>query len=132
MNWFNNICEESRSKFSVKKEAFKVQRKYEKNRNLMSADECYSLIKNNLKPRRIVREDIVWKIPILLICFGCVLVLLMAFCFVFNCFITKVKATKMPKRFEFDICEQQPVHRGVHSERPNQDSKTCCNCSNRK
>eukprot|EP00099_Drosophila_melanogaster_P005240 NP_001246068.1 uncharacterized protein Dmel_CG43054 [Drosophila melanogaster] len=130
MNWFNNICEESRLKFFPNLQTVKAKRKYEI--GLMSADECYSFIKKNLKSRNVVEEEMLWKVPIILVCIGCIIVILFAFCFAFQCVITKVKTAKVPKRFDFDICEAekpkaQPIHKASQIDHPKKGTN-CCTC----
>ncbi|XP_015052943.2 uncharacterized protein LOC26535960 [Drosophila yakuba] len=132
MNWFNNLCDESRLKFFPNLPTLKAKRKY--GVDLMSADECYSFIKKNLKARNVAEEELLWKVPILLVCLGCIIVILFAFCFAFKCLITKVKSAEMPKHFDFDICEvgkshnQPPIHKASQSDHPTKKGKTCCTC----
>uniref|UniRef100_A0A6P4DXR2 LOW QUALITY PROTEIN: uncharacterized protein LOC108038098 n=1 Tax=Drosophila rhopaloa TaxID=1041015 RepID=A0A6P4DXR2_DRORH len=85
MDWFERICAESRSKFFTTQQAINNKIQQKSSDDLMSADECYSFIKKSIKPREIIGQEDLWKIPILLVCFGCILVILMAFCFVFQC-----------------------------------------------
>ncbi|KQS61961.1 uncharacterized protein LOC26526270 [Drosophila erecta] len=132
MNWFTNKCDESRLRFFPNLLTFKGERTY--GADLMSADECYSFIKKNLKSRNAVEEEVLWKMPILLVCLGCIIVILFAFCFAFQCLITKLKSAKMPKQFEFDICEversrnQRPMDKASQSDRPRKKGKSCCTC----
>ncbi|XP_033173177.1 uncharacterized protein LOC117150417 [Drosophila mauritiana] len=130
MNWFNNICEESRLKFFPNLQTVKTKRKYEI--GLMSVDECYSFIRKNLKSRNVVEEELLWKIPILLVCLGCIIVILFAVCFTVQCLITKVKTAEVPKSFDFDICEvekpkAQPIHKASQIDQP-EKATNCCTC----
>ncbi|XP_017009711.2 uncharacterized protein [Drosophila takahashii] len=134
MDWLDNICAESRSKFFANHQAPKIQREYKD--GLMSTQECYSLIKKNIKPKNANQEEVFWKIPILLVCLGCIIVILMAFCFAFQCLITKVKAARLPKQLDFDICKVENsknhsrIHKASQSEQPTKEEKKCCTCLN--
>ncbi|XP_052852350.1 uncharacterized protein LOC128262242 [Drosophila gunungcola] len=132
MGWFDNICAESRSNFFLSEQAYKVQ--FKSSKDLMSADECYSFIKKNTKPRELIQQEQLWKIPILLVCLGCIMVILIAFCFIFQCLVKRVQHARLPNQFEFDICQvekskiKSPVDRASQSEPPIPPDDTCCSC----
>ncbi|XP_016963405.1 uncharacterized protein LOC108033572 [Drosophila biarmipes] len=132
MNWFNNICAESRLKFLANHEEPKVQR--ESKGGLMSAEECYSFIRKNIRPKSAIQEEVFWKIPILLVCLGCIIVILMAFCFAFQCLVTRAKAARLPKQLNFDICKVESsknhpaIHKASQSEQPTYGDGMCCTC----
>jgi len=134
MNWFNNICAESRLKFFPNHQPHKVQR--ESKDGLMSTEECYSFIKKNIKPKSAIQEEVFWKIPILLVCLGCIIVILTAFCFVFQCLVTRAKAARLPKQLDFDICKVEnskhhsTSHKASQSEQPTREDDKCCTCLN--
>ncbi|XP_016970302.2 uncharacterized protein LOC108038098 [Drosophila rhopaloa] len=132
MDWFERICAESRSKFFTTQQAINNKIQQKSSDDLMSADECYSLIKKSIKPRELIGQEDLWKIPILLVCFGCILVILMAFCFVFQCLLRRVNDSRLSNQFEIDICNVEKsknnsrMHKASQSERPPNDS--CCSC----
>ncbi|XP_017059669.1 uncharacterized protein LOC108100348 [Drosophila ficusphila] len=129
INWLDTICAESRSKFFPSKTAYKVLRKA--NNGLISTDECYSFIKKNIKPKHIIQEDELWKIPIILVCLGCILVIIMTICFVCQYLIGKVQASTRHTQFDFNICDEKRSkqnHKAVQSERQKSDDKTWCTC----
>ncbi|KAH8341302.1 hypothetical protein KR059_002197, partial [Drosophila kikkawai] len=106
INWFNNFCAQSRSKFFTNLPESKEHLKF--GDNLISADECYALIKRNMKRsenEKDTNEDALWNIPIILISLGCILVILMAFSFVIQCLVAKLRSSRIGEQFESDICK---------------------------
>lgn len=112
--WFDNLCAESRANFIANEQHSKVHKESTSKRDgdLMSADECYNFIRTNMK--RDTNDDILWKLPLILLILGCLLMFLMAFCFFCQCMYRKIMRSQLAKEINnIDICqaeEQKKTH----------------------
>ncbi|KRG03705.1 uncharacterized protein LOC26528367 [Drosophila mojavensis] len=83
-NWFSKICADCRSQFQKNSVGKRLQSdNVHSNAELISADECYKSIKRsaeNITRDGIHVEDMWWKVPFLLLIFGCILLLSIGFC----------------------------------------------------
>ncbi|KAH8282962.1 hypothetical protein KR054_011170 [Drosophila jambulina] len=123
MNWFDNFCAESRSKFFTKVPINLGD-------NLISADECYSLIKKNIKRSENETDDILWKIPIILITLGCSLVVLMAVSVALQCLLTKLMRLRTSEDSDSDDCiiEEQKKDSPKPKKKCSPKTKKICSC----
>lgn len=134
LNWFDNICAESRSKFFANE--LESKEPGQLSDDLISKNECYTFIKEKIKRSQIEREDILWKIPIILISLGCFLVILMALSFVGQCLVMRLKNSGTFEKFESDICKvEEEAKVVIPSSAPSASPKgkvspksKCCSC----
>ncbi|KAH8410576.1 hypothetical protein KR009_003811, partial [Drosophila setifemur] len=132
--WFDRLCADSRSNFIVSKQRSKVHVQSHSVDDLMSAQECYNYIKRNIKSNKDMDDDVFWKIPILLLILGCALVVSMAFCYVLQRLVTKVKKSRLQQNFNFDVChvEKAKSHNSSphssHHKSTKEKNSSCCSC----
>ncbi|KAH8333147.1 hypothetical protein KR074_007926, partial [Drosophila pseudoananassae] len=108
--WFDNLCAESRANFIANEQHSKVHLQSTSKRvgDLMSAGECYNFIRTNLKSRKDTNVDALWKLPMILLIIGCLLMFLMVFCFFCQFVYRKIKESQLAKDIKsIDICQAE-------------------------
>ncbi|KAH8397619.1 hypothetical protein KR215_007861, partial [Drosophila sulfurigaster] len=107
--WFNKVCTQCREQFPkriIKQHSKKSLRSW--GAKLITPEECYASIKSSESEavNNFVHDDIWWKLPMVLLICGCILVILMAFCFLCQRCVEKIHQ-HVPPRVDIDICERE-------------------------
>jgi len=120
--WFNKVCSQCREQFP-RKDTDQVSE--ESARGLITAEECYSSIKRSAESEQannFFQNDIWWKVPMVLLICGSILVILMSFCFICQRIVNNLqkqvppsvvvceRESNLPKRRN-QCCESEPTDR---------------------
>lgn len=107
--WFNRVCADCRSHFQRNSVRKRFQNPIEHSTaNLISTEECYKSIKRsieNLTRESSHKDEIWWKMPIVLLIFGCVLVLSIGFCLLAQKVVSIIE--ERIDQTDIDICEDK-------------------------
>lgn len=104
--WFNKVCTQCREQFP-KKDANQVSGESEN--SLITAEECYSSIKRSAESEQVnnfFQNDIWWKVPIVLLICGSILVILISFCFICQRIVSNLQS-QVPPSVDIDVCERE-------------------------
>ncbi|KAH8287900.1 hypothetical protein KR018_006960 [Drosophila ironensis] len=104
-NWFDNFCAESRAKFFEIKPINNRHLSMSSDGDLLSADECYNLIRLNIRSQRRAYNDVLWQIPMVLLTLGCLLVLLITFSFILLRIYRRMIKSGLARHLPFDISQ---------------------------
>lgn len=104
--WFNKVCNQCREQFP-RKAAEQISEESEK--GLITAEECYSSIRRSAESESeqandFLKDDIWWKVPMVLLICGSVLGILMLFCFLCQRIVYMLQ---VPPTVDIDICERE-------------------------
>ncbi|XP_030240034.1 uncharacterized protein LOC115562510 [Drosophila navojoa] len=137
-NWFSKVCADCRSQFQKNSVGKRLQNKIvHSNAELISTDECYKSIKRsteNITRDGILIEEIWWKVPFILLIFGCILLISIGFCL-----LSQKAVSIMQERVDqtdIDICENKKYYKAEkqrakpvciqHSDTQISNSKSSC------
>lgn len=129
--WFDNLCADSRANFIANDQHSKVHKETTSKRDgdLMSADECYNFIRTNM--RRDMNEDTLWKLPLILLIIGCLLVFVMCFCMFCQFLFRKIMGSQLEKQInKIDMRQAEEQNSPIFRQSKTQvkDSHTYCSC----
>lgn len=123
-NWFSKVCADCRSHFQKSSVGKRLQgENVHSNAELISADECYKSIKRsteNMTRDDIHKEEIWWKVPFILLIFGCILLLSIGFCLLSQKAVSIIQ--ERVDRTDIDTCENKKYY-----EAEKRRSKPGCN-----
>ncbi|KAH8378264.1 hypothetical protein KR093_010462, partial [Drosophila rubida] len=110
--WFNKVCTQCREQFpSSNLDDHSYDQIGKSPEKLITAEECYTSMKRSAESDsesvgNFIQDDIWWKIPMVLLICGAILILLMSFCFLCQKFSEKIQG-QVSHRVDIEVCERE-------------------------
>lgn len=106
--WFNKVCTQCREQFPSKGGEQRFEEELQKPEvGLLTAEECHSSIRS-IEAENVnsfFKDDIWWKVPLVLLICGSILVTLISFCSICLRFVDKLQK-QVPQNVDIDVCER--------------------------
>ncbi|XP_030561302.1 uncharacterized protein LOC115763033 [Drosophila novamexicana] len=110
VTWFNQVCADCRSQFPSSGVNQRLKEGGQKSKvGLISAEECYRSIKRStelLATDGYDKDEVWWKVPLILLVLGCILVFSIVTCLVCQK-VVKTVQERMSQHVDFNVCESK-------------------------
>jgi len=106
--WLNKVCTQCREQFPSKVGEQHFEEDLQKPEvGLITAEECYSSIRivESENDNNFFKDDIWWKVPMVLLILGSILVTLISFCSICLRLLDKLQE-QVPPNVDIDVCER--------------------------